>query len=258
MGKANLAVNQMLRRKDIYADLMNGTIYHGQQKLTEDNLEWIPEESGVFYRNERGRLKAVERRGDIRMRTENEAFSLILATETEDKVHYSMPVKNMLYEALEYVKQIQNIEKMHRTQNDWQDGDEFLSGISRDDRLIPVITTVLYIGAKENWDGPRNLRDMFHLQDDEETKALLEYLPDYPIHLIDSNDINNPELFKTALKPIFFMLRYRKDKQKLYKYIRENKDDIQKMDNVEKTAAYVLLGEQKRVEQLLVESDSQE
>ena len=257
MGKMNLAVNQLLQRKEIYADLINGTVFDGQQKLTKDDLEWIPEETGIFYRDEKGRLCAVERRGDIRMRAENETFSLILATETENKVHYAMPVKNMLYDALEYTKQVQNMEKVHRENNDLGTSDEFLSGISKNDKLIPVITTVFYVKGSEEWDGPKSLWDMFHIPDSEDGKQLREYLPDYRIHFIDANDINNPELFKTALKPIFFMLRYRKEKEKLQQYIQDNQNEIQKMDDVEKMAAYMLLGEQKRVEQLLAESGAE-
>lgn len=253
MGKMNLAVNRLLQRKSIYADLMNGTIYKGQQKLTEDDLEWVPEESGIFYRDEKGKIHAVERRGDIRMRVGGGRFSLIVATESEDKVHYGMPVKNILYEALEYTKQIQDIEKTHKEKGDWADGDEFLSGIRKEDKLVPVITIVLYTGTKGTWDGPKSLQEMFEMREEEVLKA---YLPDYKIHLIDVNDINEPELFKTSLKTIFFMLRYRKDKRKLYQYIQDNKEDIQKMDDVEKMAAYVLLGEQERVEQLIVKNSA--
>lgn len=255
MGKMNLAVNRLLQRKSIYADLMNGTIFNGQQNLTEDDLEWIPEESGIFYRNEKGKTRALERRGDVRMRSETGTFSLIFATESEDKVHYGMPVKNMLYEALEYMKQIQDIEKAHREKSDWENGDEFLSGISNKDKLIPIITIVLYTGNKGAWDGPRSLMEMYKLSDDEKI-LFRDFLPDYKIHLVNVYDINNPELFQTALKPIFFMLRYREDKEKLYQYLQDNREDIQKMDNVEKMAAYVLLGEQKRMEKLIAKNSS--
>lgn len=53
------------------------------------------------------------------------------------------------------------------------------------------------------------------------------------------------------------MLRYRKEKEKLQQYIQDNQNEIQKMDDVEKMAAYMLLGEQKRVEQLLAESGAE-
>lgn len=254
MGKMNLAVNRLLQRKSIYADLMNGTIFHGAQHITKEDLEWIPEESGIFYRDSKGKLHALERRGDIRMRTDTETFSLILATESENKVHYGMPVKTMLYEALEYTRQIQDLEKTHRKNGKTGSRDEFLSGIRKDDRLIPVITTVLYTGNKKDWDGPKSLWDMFQLPDNVKSQTFRKYLSDYHIHLIDVNDINNPELFQTALKQIFFMLRYREDKKNLYRYIQDNKSEIQKMDDVERMAVFELLGEQKRVGQLLMES----
>ena len=50
------------------------------------------------------------------------------------------------------------------------------------------------------------------------------------------------------------MLRYREDKKNLYRYIQDNKSEIQKMDDVERMAVFELLGEQKRIGQLLMES----
>ena len=46
------------------------------------------------------------------------------------------------------------------------------------------------------------------------------------------------------------MLNYRQDKNKLYEYIQKNRDALARMDHVEITAAFILLGEQKRVEEL--------
>ena len=38
MGKADLAVNQLLERKEIFADFINGTIFSGKQVLKENDL----------------------------------------------------------------------------------------------------------------------------------------------------------------------------------------------------------------------------
>lgn len=47
------------------------------------------------------------------------------------------------------------------------------------DRLIPVITLVIYFNANE-WDGPRSLLDMMEISD----PIVRRYAQDYQIHLI--------------------------------------------------------------------------
>ena len=55
---------------------------------------------------------------------------------------------------------------------------EFLSGFRKGDKLIPVITAVIYFGAEE-WDAPLSIHEMLDV--DEE---LLPFIPDYRINLI--------------------------------------------------------------------------
>ena len=49
----------------------------------------------------------------------------------------------------------------HRERKDLK-AEEYLSGISREDRFLPVVTLVLYFG--KHWDGPRNLKDLLDLE----------------------------------------------------------------------------------------------
>lgn len=259
MGKQNLAVNQLLERKDIFADLMNGTVFKGEQILKPEHLELISGQSGIFYEQDSGFKKALERRGDIRMKAALGTYSIILANETQNKVHYAMPVRSLLYDALEYTKQVQEIEKQHKKDGDNLQGAAFLSGITKEDRLSPVITTILYFGTEEDWDGCKSIYDMLDI-DTEGTSAdhLREYLPDYKINLIYVKDIENPEIFQTCLQYIFSMVKYNNDKQQLYHYVRNHKDEINQMDRIEMTAAFVLLGEQKRLAKLLESQNNYE
>ena len=47
------------------------------------------------------------------------------------------------------------------------------------------------------------------------------------------------------------MLKYNHDKKKLYDYIRTHRDELNQMDRVENLATMVLLGMQKKVEELM-------
>ena len=62
-------------------------------------------------------------------------------------------------------------------------GDEFLSGMTKDDRLKPVVHIVLYLG--NNWDGSKNLYDLLDIDwSNPEAQELRSYIPDFPINLV--------------------------------------------------------------------------
>lgn len=247
MGKADVAVNQFMERKEIFADFVNGVIYNGQKVVKPENLENISNGSGILYEEGSGKIRALERRRDIRMKAEIGTYSVVFAQESQSRVHYAMPVRNMLYDALEYVKQIQELEKEHKRKGDILRDDEFLSGITGADRLLPVITTVFYSGA--NWDGKQSLYEMMDLGEDGE--LLKKYLPNYKINLVYAENIEDTNVFDSCLQQIFDMLKCRNNKKELYRYVKDNRQKLLEMDRVEMTAAMVLMGEQKRLVRML-------
>lgn len=57
-----------------------------------------------------------------------------------------MPVREMVYDALNYAAQVKVISDRHRRDKDYRDSSEFLSGLLREDRLAPVITIACIMG----------------------------------------------------------------------------------------------------------------
>ncbi len=112
MGKKNLYVNQMMERKENFADFINGVLYGGRQVLRADMLEYLSCHSGTIY-EENGKKRVVERDADVRMKADMGTYSLIFTNEAQDKIHYAMPVRIMLQDALEYMKQVQDMEKKY-------------------------------------------------------------------------------------------------------------------------------------------------
>lgn len=105
MGKCNLAVNQLLERKEVFADLVNGSLFGGKRVVDPEKLELKSGHTGVITKTDKRKTAALERYGDIRIEADMEKYSLIIAEETQNEVDYAMPVRNMLYDALEYTKQ---------------------------------------------------------------------------------------------------------------------------------------------------------
>ena len=113
------------------------------------------------------------------------------------------PVKNMVYDALEYAGQVENSARSHREAKQWPStSGEYLTGFYKDDRLIPVITTVVYFGS-DTWNAPRSLHEMLSVQDPE----ILSMVPDYRINLFSPAEIKDEE--------VMLFIKYSKDKRKL-------------------------------------------
>ena len=131
-----------------------------------------------------------------------------------------LPVKNMVYDALKYAGQVENSARSHREAKQWPStSGEYLTGFYKADRLIPVITVVVYFGS-DTWNAPRSLHEMLSIQD----PAILSLVPDYRINLFSPAEIKDEELNKlqSNLREVMLFIKYAKDKRKLKELTSEN------------------------------------
>ncbi len=85
-------------------------------------------------------------------------------------------IRNMLVEALEYDRQWQENKKEHKKNKDLESGNEYLSGMKKTDKFIPVVTLVVYYG-EEKWDASASLHELLDFGDaDERVRSLVEAL----------------------------------------------------------------------------------
>lgn len=211
MGVIDTEGKRYLFNNDIFADAFNYLVYGGKQVIKADELREIDTtELALPYGN--GAKVPVQKYRDILKlwdaKMDDAAIYVILGTELQDKVHYGMPVKDGLYDMLGYSNQIDEIRRSYRNQNGKNDTDgelvidgdslkikltseEFLSGLRKGDKLIPIITAVVYLGDTP-WDEPRSLHDMLDFKND----AIKDFVPDYKINLISPADMNDDEFAK--------------------------------------------------------------
>ncbi len=69
--------------------------------------------------------------------------------------------------------------------------EEFLSGLRKGDKLIQIITAVVYLGDQP-WDGPKCLFDMLDVPDG----RMYSFLSDYKLNLISPADMDDNEFVK--------------------------------------------------------------
>lgn len=221
LGKIDAVTKEYMKDPVIFADVFNKFLYHGKQVINPDNLtEMDSTEIVVPYGEGKAGVPEQKYRDVLKlMMTDGNIAYCILGCEDQGTIHYAMPVKNMLYDSMQYARQVTKAAKSHRKKSeDIEDtgyepsSDEFLSGFYKTDRLIPVVTLVIYFGP-DKWDGPLSLKEMYAVADD----AIMQYVPDYKINLISPEQMADEEMkeFKTSLKEVMLYIKYSKDKEKL-------------------------------------------
>ncbi len=135
---------------------------------------------------------------------------IIIGIENQSEVHYAMPVRNMIYDAMNYGRQIGEAAKKHKKARDWNSSVEFLSGFAKGEKLMPVVTLTVYWGIGK-WDGPRSIHEMLQPMDEE----LLKYVADYRLNLIVPEEITDFSKFRSALGPVLSLFQLADDRKAL-------------------------------------------
>lgn len=226
MGKKDTITKNYMKENRVFADAFNYLLYNGQQMIQPEKLREIDTTEMAILQGcdqKHQDSETVQKYRDILKKTvvkeDGEAVYLLLGVENQTDIHYAMPVRNMIYDALQYGKQVSDIAAENRKTGKKRSGGEYLSGFYKEDKLTPVITLVIHFGT-ELWDGPESLHEMLRVND----KKILNYIPDYRIHLIDPARLTKEqlELFQTSLREVLGCIKYAKDKERLKEYITEN------------------------------------
>ncbi len=171
MGRADVYESDYLENAEVFADLVNGVLYQGKAVVKPQELE---EQDGelrsLFYDDVK---KAVRDKVKLWRGT----VLAVLVVENQTKVDYRMVTRAMLSESMAYDKQWKEFRVKNRaakslmteemknniTDRGMLTEDEFISGMRKKDRFIPVITIVVYFGKEKPWDGAKTLYELLVL-----------------------------------------------------------------------------------------------
>lgn len=219
MGKKNIVWNDYISKKERFADFFNGVVFHGKQMVHPEDLTEL---NTKLWRRQQGKNSYHEYIRDVVQMWNYQGKKYILGLEPEESPHSALPVKYMNYESLEYDRQYKEILQNHRRKKDLSSG-QYLSGFSKTDRLIPVVTFGVYLGEKL-WVGFESLSEMTGAG--EESGEIREYLAplwnDFHVNRIDIHALGASDIFQTDLREVFGFLKYQGDKEKLRKYVLKN------------------------------------
>lgn len=181
--KPDSVLKDFWRNNDRFADLFNQIFFHGAQQITPDKLTDKDTEESTVIMGKGQAVSSISRARDVIKQYDDGIDFVLVGIENQMRVHYAMPVRSMVYEALNYSKQCKELEQSHRTNKDLAGSDEFLSGLTPSDKIKPTITLVVYYGEKP-WDGPTSLSDMMDIPD-----AFRPFFNNYSIHLLQVRSV---------------------------------------------------------------------
>jgi hypothetical protein len=253
---ADVITKKYVSQNNIFADIVNYYIFDGEQKVKAENLTALDPVEMMLIKNRLGKLTGRERIRDILksvvIKEEKNVIYVLVGVENQTDVHYAMPVRNLLYDAINYAAQVSDITKERKTAargghsgknnlkkvfftedkiNRFESSAEFLSGFGKEDKIIPVITITFYWGDKQ-WDAPRKLSDMFRKDDliykkyVNDYNLYKKYVNDYNLNLIIPSEIKDTYKFKTDISLVIRALAARNDDEEFEKVIGEEYSDV--------------------------------
>lgn len=229
MGLADVVTKEYMREPHVFADAFNFLLYDGRQVINPSELKEM-DTSEVMYAygsgaSGKGTGISLQKYRDVlkcmTIMSGSEASYVLLGVENQTDIHYAMPVRNMVYDALQYADQVSKVSAVHRRDRgtETMSSAKFLSGFTKADKLQPVITLVVHFGA-DPWDGPMSLYEMFSVQND----TIRKYAQDYRLHLLDPGRIPQKDFkkFASSLREVLNYIKYSKDEKGLARLLEED------------------------------------
>lgn len=321
MGKKDIIQKLYTEDNRIFADIVNFMLYDGREVICPEDLEELSCEQVMLAEREdfhaekekNGKHRSakyigLQRYRDVQkrlvIRQAKDTVYVLICLENQSEIHYAMPIRNMLNDALNYARQVETLSKQHflkakdlkagnfeadisqtsipqidnfetknsqtgisQTDNSETENlqtsiletdnsgikisqtgifqtdisgtdnsqidihnrnrKEFLSGIHKEDKLLPVISFVLLF-QDEEWDGPISVHEMLCTDD----PAILRYVQNYKLNLIVPAELTEEALkkFHSSLREVLSFIKYSKDKEQMNRLIEENSARFSRME----------------------------
>ena len=235
MRDMDAATKQYMSHRDVVADAFNFYLYGGEQRILPERLRKMDatELASLYGKTDGGSVQKIRDELIVwEMMRDEDAVYVILGIENQTHIDYAMPVRDMLYDALQYARQVEESKRSYRQKkNAKMNSAEFLSGFRKEDKLMPVITLVVYFG-EESWDGPQSIREMLNTKDE----VILSYVQDYKLNLIVPATIRDEEVdkFHTDLGAILQFIKHQSQEDNSWM------QDYKRFEQVEREAVDVI------------------
>lgn len=155
MGAKDITEKILADYNDVFADIINGVLFDGEQVVSENELKNAKDKSQYKFNN-----KIHEQERDVfKSWISHRICFALYGLEHETRIEPYMPMRIIGYDGASYRGQLTKREK--------------------DKPNYPVVTIVLYFGLK-HWNQPRSLYECMNIPE-----KLKPYVNDYKINLVE-------------------------------------------------------------------------
>lgn len=201
MGQKDITEKLLEDYNDVFADIINGLIFNGEERILPESLENTQVHSQ--YKAEDGKVHELER--DVAKYWKDKKVELaICGIENQSSVEKNMPFRIVGYDGASYRSQLLEERK----------------------EILPVMTIVLYFGTNRHWYGKKNIKGLMKIPEE-----LNDYINDYEMKVFEIAWLTEAEIdrFHSDFKIVAnFFVQKRKNKN----YIPDDPTEIRHVDEV--------------------------
>ncbi len=239
MGKINDVLCDYFSIAEHNADFWNSTEFYHRAPVTASQLTRCDRE---YYKLRHKKGKASSVRRDVLMRYGGKP-GILLGMELMHTIDYTIPARIMDYDAQEIKRQLRDISRRNwksakGKKGYWAHSGEFLSGIRKNDHILPIHTVALYCGM-EDYDGAL---DVLGLMDTGDLERDAQPYPNaYPFRIYSLRELSEERL-QTSLREIVGVFKRCQDKEAMLEYYNMHKERFQQLDELSIETMGVLIG----------------
>ena len=201
MGQKDITEKVLEDYNDVFADIINGLLFGGEQEIKPEDLENTTVHAQ--YKAEDDKVHELER--DIAKYWKEEKVELaICGIENQSTVEKNMPFRIIGYDGSAYRNQLQQERR----------------------RMLPVVTIVLYFGTDRHWNSRKKIKELMEVP-----QCLDSYVNDYQMHVFEVAWLTEEQIshFRSDFKVVAnFFVQKRKNKD----YIPDDPTEIRHVDEV--------------------------
>ena len=201
MGEKDITEKILEDHNDVFADIINGLIFAGEQRILPESLENTAVHSQ--YKADDEKVHELER-DVVKYWKDQDVQLAICGIENQSSVEKYMPFRIIGYDETAYRSQLQDKRK----------------------EILPVMTIVLYFGTEHRWYGKRNIKGLMKIPE-----GLDDYINDYKMQVFEVAWLTEEQIsrFRSDFKIVAnFFVQKRKNKD----YIPDDPTEIKHIDEV--------------------------
>ena len=206
MGRADVAMREFWGKEEHFADLFNAALFHGRQVLRPEELATEDSILSVNVTAKNGKktkryMETLQYATDVIKKQFHGVEFVLFTIQNQMKVDYSMPVREMLNQAVIYMRECRMLAGQNEASGERLTYEERFS-VRKEDRIHGVIGLTVYYGEKP-WDGPRSLHEM--LADMPEEMRML--VSDFSLNLVEIVDSDRLKFRNPKVEQVFTLSR---------------------------------------------------